>query len=267
MILQRILEDIQRDLHLRQQSVPIGSLWEELPGVPPARDFATALRGTGVRVIAEIKRASPSRGALNMGLEPAELALTYVQAGAAAISVLTEPHYFRGSLEDLQRVRSALDGAGVSVPLLRKDFIIDPYQLLEARLAGADAVLLIAGALADEALRRLYHQALELGLTPLVEVHDQGELNRVLTLRPMVIGINNRDLRTFQVDLETTFRLRPAVPEGVIVVSESGIRSPADVRRLAEIGVQAVLVGETLVTASDPKASLQELVEAGRWSG
>ncbi|MGQ9667804.1 MAG: indole-3-glycerol-phosphate synthase TrpC, partial [Anaerolineae bacterium] len=123
MILQRILEDIQRDLHLRQQSVPIGSLWEELPGVPPARDFATALRGTGVRVIAEIKRASPSRGALNMGLEPAELALTYVQAGAAAISVLTEPHYFRGSLEDLQRVRSALDGAGVSVPLLRKDCI------------------------------------------------------------------------------------------------------------------------------------------------
>lgn len=267
MILQEILEDTRRDLRLRQERVPIDSLRAKLPDAPPARDFATALRGPGVRVISEIKRASPSRGALNTGLEPVELALAYAQAGAAAISVLTEPHHFRGTLEDLQQVRSALDGAGLAVPLLRKDFIIDPYQLLEARLAGADAVLLIAGALADEALHRLYHQALELGMTPLVEVHDQRELERALALHPVMVGINNRDLCTFRVDLETTFRLRSAISMEVMVVSESGIRSPADVRRLAGIGVQAVLVGEALVTTPDPKAVLQELVEAGRWCG
>lgn len=265
MILERILEDTRRDLRARQERVPIDALRERLPGAPPARDFAAALRGRGVRVIAEIKRASPSRGALNLDVQPAELALTYAGAGAAAISVLTEPHYFQGALEDVQQVRSALDAAGQAVPLLRKDFIIDPYQLLEARLAGADAVLLIAGALADEALHRLYPQALELGLMPLVEVHDQGELERALALHPRVVGINNRDLRTFQVDLETTLRLRPMIPPDVVVVAESGIRSPADMRRLAEAGVQAVLVGEALVTAPDPKAVLQELVEAGRW--
>lgn len=265
MILERILEDTRRDLRARQERVPIDALREKLPDAPPARDFAAALRGRGVRVIAEIKRASPSRGALNLDVQPAELALTYAEAGAAAISVLTEPHYFKGALEDLQQVRSSLDEAGQAVPLLRKDFIIDPYQLLEARLAGADAVLLITAALPGEALHQLYYQALEIGLTPLVEVHDEEELQRALEVRPKVVGINNRNLRTFQVDLMTTFRLRPRIPEDVVVVSESGIHSPADIRRLAESGVQAVLVGEALVTAPDPKAVLQELVEAGRW--
>ncbi len=265
MMLDRILEDTRRDLGARQERVPIEVLREKLPEAPPARDFAAALRGIGVRVIAEIKRASPSRGALNMGLQPAELAQLYARAGAAAISVLTEPHYFNGALEDVQRVRSALDTAGLAVPLLRKDFIVDPYQLLEARAAGADAVLLIAAALSDEELYQLYHQALELGMTPLMEVHDENELQRVLGVNPMVVGINNRDLRTFQVDLMTTLRLRPMIPPDVVVVAESGIRSPADVRWLTEAGVQAVLVGEALVTASDPGELLCELVEAGRW--
>lgn len=265
MMLERILEDTRRDLCARQERVPIDVLWQKLPEAPPARDFAAALRGPGLRVIAEIKRASPSRGALNLDLQPAELAQSYARAGAAAISVLTEPHYFKGALEDMQRVRSALDTTGLDIPLLRKDFIIDHYQLLEARLAGADAVLLIAAALSDDDLHQLYHQALELGLTPLVEVHDANELQRVLAVRPMIVGINNRDLRTFRVDLETTFRLRLMIPPDVLVVAESGIRSPADIRRLAEAGVQAVLVGEALVTAPHPEELLHALVEAGRW--
>lgn len=265
MILERIIENTRRDLCIRQERVPIDVLRAKLPDAPPARDFAAALRGSGVCIIAEVKRASPSRGALNLDIQPAELAQVYALAGAAAISVLTEPHYFKGTLEDIQRVRLALDNAGLAVPILRKDFIIDTYQLLEARLAGADAVLLIAAALSDETLHQLYHQALEIGLTPLVEVHDEEELQRALEVRPRVVGINNRDLRTFQVDLMTTFRLRPKIPEDVVVVSESGIRSPADMRRLAEMRIHAVLIGEALVTAPDPGALLQELQEAGRW--
>ncbi|MGC8826075.1 MAG: indole-3-glycerol phosphate synthase TrpC [Anaerolineae bacterium] len=265
MILERILEDTRRDLRLRQELVPIATLQAKLSEAPPARDFSRALQGSGVQIIAEIKRASPSRGALNMDLRPAELAARYAGAGAAAVSVLTEPHYFKGALEDVARVRSALEGAGRAVPILCKDFIIDGYQLLEARLAGADAVLLIAAALTDDMLHQLYHQALEIGLTPLVEVHNEEELERTLRMRPKVVGINNRDLRTFQVDLMTTLRLRPRIPADVVVVSESGIRSPADMRRLAEMRIHAVLIGEALVTAPEPGALLRELQEAGRW--
>ncbi len=265
MILDHILEATRNDLRMRRAHIPVDELRAGLASAPPARDFAGALRGPGVRIIAEIKRASPSRGALNLEIQPAELARAYAEAGAAAISVLTEPHYFRGSLEDLRQVRRALDGSDMPVPLLRKDFIIDPYQLLEARTAGADAVLLIVAALEDAALDALYHQALELGLTPLVEVHTEEELARALKLRPAVVGINSRDLRTFQVDLGTAFRLRPMIPSDAVVVAESGVRSPADVRRLAEAGVQAVLVGEALVTAPDPPAVLRDLAEAGRW--
>ena len=265
MILERILEDTRRELRRRQEYAPIEMLEERLSGAPPVRDFSRALRGAGVQIIAEIKRASPSRGALNMDLQPAELAAAYASAGAAAISVLTEPHHFHGALEDLQRVRLVLDSAGLAVPILRKDFIIDTYQLLEARLAGADAVLLIAAALPNESLQTLYRQAQALDLTPLVEVHNEEELRRVLSLHPSVVGINNRDLRDFHVDLETTRRLRPMIPAEVIVVAESGIRTPADMRRLAEWGVQAALVGEALVTAPDPSARLRELREAGQW--
>jgi len=264
MILDAILADTRTGLALRKRELPAEALREQLSVAAPALSLAEALRGPGVALIAEIKRASPSRGALNATLEPARLALTYVSAGAVAISVLTEPTHFHGSPADLQAAVRALQQAGLRRPVLRKDFVVDAYQLLEARAWGADAILLIAAALDDAALGHLFEVALELGLTPLVEVHDEAELARVLPLHPPVIGINNRDLRDFRVSLETTRRLRPLIPPPVLAVSESGIREPADMRRLAQWGVDAALVGEALVTAADPAARLRELKEAGR---
>jgi indole-3-glycerol phosphate synthase len=264
MILDEIIADTRRALARRQQAEPESALRARLDAAPRPRDMAQSLRAPGVSVIAEVKRASPSRGGLNLTLEPAALAATYARAGADAISVLTEESRFRGSLADLVEARRGLQAAEAPRPLLRKDFIVETYQLLEARLAGADAVLLIVAALDDATLARLLREALELGLTPLVEVHAEQELQRALPLQSPLIGINNRNLADFSVSLDVTRRLRPLVPPDCVVVAESGIHAPEQMRELAAWGVDAALIGEALVTAPDPGARLRELKEAGR---
>lgn len=210
------------------------------------RDMMSALRKNRVALIAEVKRASPSKGILTADFAPVMLGVIYDQNGAAAISVLTDEDFFMGSLGDLTAVREA-----VGAPILRKDFIIDPYQVYEGRAAGADAILLIVAALADSQLHDLHVLTAELGMSPLVEVHNEVEMERALKLNAKLIGINNRDLKTFEVDLGTTARLSPMVADDVILVAESGIRSPADVRRMGKLGADAVLVGESLVQSKD----------------
>jgi indole-3-glycerol phosphate synthase len=220
-------------------------------------DLATALTPPApgqVRLLAELKRASPVAGVLAHGFDPVPRAAEYVAAGAAALSVLTDPH-FQGSLADLDTVRGA-----VACPLLQKDFVVDEYQLWEARAHGADAVLLIVAILEPARLAALHEAAVGLGLTPLVEVHDEGELEQAARLRARLIGINNRDLKTFRTDLATTERLAPRAPAGVRLVSESGIASRADVARVAAAGAHAVLVGEALSRSGDPAAKIRELL-------
>lgn len=225
---------------------------------PAAPGFHAALSRPGVAVIAEVKRASPSKGPLAPELDATAQAERYRQGGADAISVLTEPSWFRGSLDDLARV------AALGTPSLRKDFVLDPYQIWEARLAGAAAVLLIVAALSDDQLALLAATASDAGLGTLVEVHDEEELERALAVEPAVVGVNARDLRTFDVDRGAFPRLRRRIPDGVVTVAESGIRGPDDVRRAAQEGADAVLVGESLVTSDDPAAAVAELVAAGR---
>jgi len=263
-ILDQIIADTRVALANRRVIRPEGALREQLSQAPQPLDVTRCLRRRGVSIVAEIKRVSPSRGALDLNLEPAQIAVAYASAGAEAISVLTEAAHFRGSLEDLGEVRRSLAKAQITCPLLCKDFIIDSYQVLEARVWGADAVLLIAAALDDSTLARLYEDVLSLNLTPLVEVHNKRELIRVLSLDPLLVGINNRDLKSFTVDLEMTRRLRPLIPSSCAVISESGIHHPAQVRELAALQVDAALIGEALVTAEDPAAKLRELKEAGR---
>jgi len=238
---------------------PLEALQKTAASAPPPRDWIGALRQPGVSLIAEVKRASPSAGVLRPGLDPAALAAAYAAGGAAALSVLTDARYFQGSLDDLRAARVA-----TPLPVLRKDFTVSSYQLYEARAAGADAVLLIVAALDDETLAALHRLAQALGMAALVEVHDEDELQRALAIEPRVIGVNNRDLHTFQVDLATTARLRPRIPDEVVLVAESGVHAPADVVRLAEMGADAMLVGEALVRAARPGEKARELVEAGR---
>lgn len=264
MILDDLVAAGRAALARRKAAEPEAALRCRLAALAAPFDMAARLRAPGVAVIAEVKRASPSRGDLNAALDPATMAVTYARAGAAGISVLTEESRFRGSLADLAAARQGLQLNGLATPLLRKDFIVDAYQLVEARAGGADAALLIAAILTDGALDRLLREALDLGLMPLVEVHDEAELRRVLPLHPPVIGINNRNLADFTVDLDTTRRLRPLIPPGTLVVSESGISSPTQMAELARLGVDAALIGEALVTAPDPAAHLSALVEAGR---
>jgi len=256
---QSILEEIvsykAAELEARKRELPQSCLEWALSVQQPTRDFAAALGAPGISLIAEIKKASPSRGVLRENLDPAELATAYAIQGAAAISVLTEERYFGGSLLDLASVREA-----VSVPLLRKDFLFSPYQVIEARAWGADAVLLIAAILDDSQLRELRELAQSLGMSALVEVHDELELERALKAGATILGVNNRNLRTFEVDLETTHRLRPRVPPGCLLVSESGIRSRGDVERLRAWGVDAMLVGEALVQADDLPEKIEELL-------
>ncbi len=264
MILDEIIADTRRLVAQRKASVPDHVLRQQIAAQRPPLDLARFLQQPGVSIIAEIKRASPSKGALNIALDPVAQARLYVEAGADAISILTEPTRFRGRPEDLIETRKALGDGPTVRPLLRKDFIVDSYQLLEARAWGADAVLLIVAALTDESLTDLYVQATALGLTPLVEAHTEDELHRALALDAMLIGINNRDLRDFRVSLETTRRLRPLIPDDRLVISESGIREPKQMRELASLGVDAALIGEALVTAHDPTTALRALKEAGR---
>lgn len=235
----------------------VGTVAAACRGLAPARDFEAALRppaGTRVRLIAEVKRASPSQGLFRADLDPIAQASTYAAAGAAAVSVLTDARYFHGSLEDLVRVRRA-----VPVPVLRKEFIVDEYQLWEAREAGADAVLLIVAALEDAVLRDLLAAAKGAGLATLVEVHTAGELDRALRLGAPVIGVNNRDLQTLTTTLAPSLALLPQIPPGPIAVSESGLRTGADVAQVVAAGAHAVLVGETLLRAGDVAAKVREL--------
>jgi indole-3-glycerol phosphate synthase len=224
----------------------------------PARNFLAALAGPGLAVVAEVKRASPSRGAIDADLDPVALAAQYGRAGAAAISVLTEPHHFLGSLEDLRRVRHTVD-----VPVLRKDFLVDPVHIWEARAAGADAVLLIVAALDDTVLADLLALTHATGMEALVEVHNEVELERARAAGARVLGVNNRDLGTFEVDLNTAERLASLLTEVPVAVAESGIWTRADAHRMRAAGYDAVLVGESLVRSSAPGALLAAMREDG----
>lgn len=269
--LERIVAAVAAELARRQRETPLIEVRRLAAAQPAPLDFGAALRQPGVGVIAEVKRASPSRGVLRGDLDAAGLARAYADGGAVAISVLTEPSFFGGSLDDLRVVRAAQrvgSATAPELPLLRKDFVLDDYQVYEARAAGADAVLLIAAILDDDALARLLRLTRELGMAALVEVHDEAEVERALAAGVLpeegsataIVGVNNRDLRSFEVDLATTQRLRPLLPPEVVVVSESGIRSRDDMARLAAWGVNAALIGEALVMAPDPAAALRALL-------
>jgi indole-3-glycerol phosphate synthase len=227
-----------------------------LADAPAVRDFFAPLAREGsIRLIAEVKKASPSAGVIRADFDPVAIARTYESHGATCLSVLTDEQYFQGSLDYLRVVREA-----VQLPVLRKDFIIDTYQLLEARAAGADAVLLIAECLDDCNLRKLHNEAVELGLTPLVELYEPANLPRVLEAGATLIGVNNRNLHTFEVDLEHTLRLRSEVPDDCVLVAESGIKTRADVLRLEAAGIDAILVGESLMRESDIGAAIDRLM-------
>lgn len=255
-ILDQIVRDKREELARRQHATPHAQLVEQCRSLAPTRDFEAALAPAPgrVRVIAEVKKASPSRGVLAADFDASALAASYAAHGAAAISVLTDEKYFQGRLELLGEIRTR-----VATPLLRKDFVIDEYQVWESRAAGADAILLIVSILDDRRLGELHAAAKGLGLAALVEVHTAEELDRALAIGARVIGINNRDLRTFETHLETTLALAPSIPPGPIVVSESGFFTAADVRRVVAAGAHAILVGEALVKAGDVGAKLREL--------
>ena len=230
---------------------------------PDGAAFVAALSRTDrVNVIAECKRRSPSRGVLRAAYEPVDIAVAYERGGAAAISVLTEPGFFDGSLQHLEAVRAA-----VGVPLLRKDFVVDEYQLLEARASGADAVLLIVSALDDGTLKQLAGAAEALGLAALVEVHSADECDRALACGARLIGVNNRNLRTLQVDLEASHTIARRIPAGVVAVSESGLKTPADLRTLTALGYKAFLIGERFMSARDPGAALTDLLSSLHGAG
>ncbi len=234
---------------------------------PPALDFAGALTAQpGASLIAEVKRASPSKGLIAQDWEPELIGQTYAQNGAAAISCLTDIRFFQGKLEYLTAIKERLREVGKPVPVLRKEFIYHEYQVYEARMAGADALLLIVGVLSDSELRKLYELTYKLGMQVLVEVHDEAELARALAIDAHVIGVNNRNLRTFTVDIENTGRLRAMIPAGKVVVGESGIRNGEDVKRMAAMGCDAILVGETFckLHQRERAAKVKEFVEAGR---
>ena len=254
-MLNKIMAQKREEVKQRKQRVPLPVLKERIAQRKAPLDLITVLGGEQIRLIAEVKRASPSRGILCPDFEPVALAKTYVQGGAVAISVLTEEKYFGGSLEHLSAIRDA-----VGLPLLRKDFISDPYQVYESAAYGADALLLIVAILNQEQLTRLLLLSHSLGLTCLVEVHSEAEVSRALQVGARIIGINNRDLRTFDIDIKTTRRLRALMPRQQIVVSESGIRSRQDVKKLKEWEINAVLIGEALVTADDVPAKMKELI-------
>lgn len=256
-ILARILERKRREVAEQRAAVPEPELVVRAAALPPVRSLCAALTrapGAPVNVLAEIKRASPSAGPIRPGAEPAQIAAEYQAAGAAAISVLTDRDFFDGELAFLARCRER-----VAVPLLRKDFLIDPYQVIEARAAGADAVLLIAAALGERGLAELLRATHDAGLEALVEVHDPQEAGWAVAAGARVIGVNHRSLRTFAIDMTLTAQVAPYLPRGTVLVAESGIKSGADVARLGRDGAHAVLVGETLMRAASPGAALAAL--------
>jgi indole-3-glycerol phosphate synthase len=258
-VLDDILDGVRADLAERQAALPLDVLKRRAEQARDPRPTLGRLRpDEGVAVIAEVKRSSPSKGALAAIADPAALAADYEAGGAAVISVLTEQRRFGGSLADLDAVRAAVD-----IPVLRKDFVVSSYQLWEARAHGADVVLLIVAALEQPALESLVERAHSLGLTALVEVHDEAETARAVDAGARVIGVNARNLKTLEVDRSTFARLAPLIPASVVRVAESGVRGPADLIEYARAGADAVLVGESLVTGDDPRAAVHDLVTAG----
>ncbi len=263
-ILDEIMAYHREQLPKIMREVPLADLRAFANVTAPALDFYTALKKPGVSLIAECKKASPSKGLMVRNYDPVELAKTYAKAGASAISVLTDARHFQGSLEHLRDVKEAISSLKSPIPVLRKDFIFDPYQVYEARVAGADAVLLITAVLSDTELHDLLQLTHKLGMNALIEVHTQAELERVLPLQPRIIGVNNRNLQTFEVDFANTARLRALIPDGIVAVAESGLKTAHDVTQMREIGVDAILVGETLVTSSDIARMVRRFVNAGR---
>jgi indole-3-glycerol phosphate synthase len=257
-VLDEILAGVRQDVAAREAQVTLDQIKTMAAAAPPAHDAYAVLRKPGVGVIAEVKRASPSKGPLADIPDPAELAREYADGGARCVSVLTEKRWFGGSLEDLTAVRAAVD-----VPLLRKDFVVSSYQVHEARAYGADLVLLIVAALDQNTLSGLLDRVESLGMTALVEVHDEEETDRALQAGARVIGINARDLRTLQVDRTVFERIAPGLPNTIVKIAESGVRGPHDLIRYASAGADAVLVGEGLVTQKSPRDAVAELVTAG----
>jgi indole-3-glycerol phosphate synthase len=259
MILDRIVADTQRALQVRRNTIPLTEMQRMALAQSEPLDFDAALKPSErIRLIAEVKKASPSKGIIRSNFDPVEIAKTYSSNGAAAISVLTEADHFLGNLDYLKKIRDSLGNH--RPPLLRKDFIFDAYQVYESRAFGADAILLITAILTPEKLRMLMDLSKSLGMNCLVEVHNEKELETALNNVAEIIGINNRDLQTFNVDLTTTKRLRRLIPPGKIVVSESGIKSHEDIQKLAQWGVNAVLIGEAFMSAPDIAAKMRELL-------
>lgn len=257
-ILRKILARKAQEVAERAAAVSLGQLEDSIAGQSAARGFADALQARvdagQVAVIAEVKKASPSKGVIRQDFNPADIAVSYERGGAACLSVLTDRDFFQGSEEYLREAR-----AHCALPVLRKDFTVDPYQVVEARAIGADAILLIVAALEDARMMELAHAAQEVGLDVLVEVHDRAELERALALDTPLVGINNRDLHSFETSLDTTLDLLPFIPENRLVVTESGIHTPADVALMRDSGVLTFLVGEAFMRAPDPGARLQAL--------
>jgi indole-3-glycerol phosphate synthase len=264
-VLDEQIEDSRRRLAAASALEPIGELRARALATRPGPSLRAALSGPGVAVIAEVKRGSPSRGPLAPDLDAAAIAAQYVAGGASAVSVLTAPMGFRGSLDDLRTVAGALEGTGVAT--LRKDFLVDPYQVWEARAAGASAVLLLAVALDDASLRVMLDAVAEAELDALLEVHDEVEMHRAAQLAPAVVGVNVRDLRDFSVQNDRFGAIAGSRPSGAVLVAESGVHGPDDVAAYAAAGADAVLVGEHLVTSVDPEQATRELVEAGMHTG
>lgn len=257
-VLDSIIEGVRADVAAREAVLPLAEVKDRAKDAPPPLDVMAALRAPGIGVIAEVKRASPSRGELAPIGDPAELARAYQDGGARIVSVLTEQRRFNGSLGDLDAVRAA-----VSIPVLRKDFIVRPYQIHEARAHGADMLLLIVAALEQPVLESLLERTESLGMTALVEVHTEEEADRALSAGATVIGVNARDLKTLNVDRDCFARIAPGLPTDVIRIAESGVRGPADLLAYAGAGADAVLVGEGLVTSGDPRTAVADLVTAG----
>ncbi len=255
-ILDKIVATKRSEIERAKASVPEAELQARLSDAPAVRDFFTPLAAGGsIKLIAEVKKASPSAGVIRQDFDPVAIAKTYESHGATCISVLTDESYFQGRLEYLSQIRST-----VSLPVLRKDFILDAYQVVEARAAGADAVLLIAECLDDCNLRKLFNATCDLGMTPLVELYQPDNLQRVFDAGATLIGVNNRDLHSFEVDLEHTIRMRERVPTQCVLVGESGIQTHEDVRRLEAAGVDAILVGESLMREADIGAAVDRLL-------
>lgn len=257
-VLDSIVHGVREDLEIRRSAISLEQVQDLAREVSPALNVNERLSQNAFNVIAEVKRASPSKGHLADIVDPAELAVQYERGGASAISVLTEARRFNGSLDDLDAVRAA-----VRTPILRKDFMVDEYQFWEARAHGADLILLIVASLSDAQLSEYFALATELGMASLIEVHDETELERALAIKPRIVGVNARNLKTLDVDLATCHRLIPLIPNDIVGIAESGITSTREVQELADSGARGVLVGEALVTGGKPAQTVQEWTQVG----